>query len=217
MVRPPVNACRRHARNEPVVKRGPASENHRIDETKQPDPGGRPGGGARRARLGHDDCVQSWRRLLASLQDAVKVERGCGLGSGGFRPLRDLHHRLISLEPPARGKRGAMRPVLAPCTLELGTWNLEPPWSLAPGHWAFIPRCTEACLCWFAKAGRRGLRGWSRAESHEYFVRPRAGRESSSGLHPVWAGFAKAGRKGLRCCHELKLMTTFCQALQREL
>ena len=222
MVRSLVNACRRHARNEPVVKRGPASENHRIDETKHPDPGGRPGGGARRARLGHDDCAQSWRRLLASLQDAVKVKRGCGLGSGGFRALRDLHHRLISLEPPARGKRGAMRPVLAPCTLhlapwnlELGTWNLEPPWSLAPGHWAFIPRCTEACVCWFAKAGRRGLRGWSRAESHEYFVRPRAGRESSSGLQPVQAGFANEGWKGLPGGHELKLMTTLVRPSAR--
>ena len=44
MMRSPVNACRRHARNEPVVKRGSSSENHRIDETKQPDPGERPGG-----------------------------------------------------------------------------------------------------------------------------------------------------------------------------
>jgi hypothetical protein len=110
MIGSPVNACRRHARNEPVVKRGPTSENHRIDETKHPDSGGALDG----REKGHDDCAQSWRRLLASLQDAVKVKRGGGLGSGGFRSLRDLHHRLVSLEPPARGKRGAMLPVLAP-------------------------------------------------------------------------------------------------------
>ncbi len=40
------------------------------------------------------------RMLLASLQDAVNLKRG--VGSGGFRPLRELHHRLISIEPVAR-------------------------------------------------------------------------------------------------------------------
>jgi hypothetical protein len=43
------------------------------------------------------------RTLLAPLPGRIPYRECCGrFVSGGSRSLRDLHHRLISFEPPAR-------------------------------------------------------------------------------------------------------------------
>ena len=71
--------------------------NHRTTPAKhEPRPG--------RAREGHARCCGQHRR--GTIARFSRPCRGAGRlgrpGSGGSRSLRDLHHRLISFEPPAR-------------------------------------------------------------------------------------------------------------------
>jgi hypothetical protein len=87
--------------------------------------------------------AQGWRRLLASLQDALKVGRGCWAGSGGSHSLRSFHHRLISFEPPARRETRSETRNSKPGTWNSkpGTWNLELGTSLVIGPWSLGIHC----------------------------------------------------------------------------
>ncbi len=62
-------------------------------------------------RIGSDARRGGWRGPLALLPERNLRSVGLcrGVLSGGSRSLRDLHHRLISFEPPARPEGGCHR------------------------------------------------------------------------------------------------------------
>jgi hypothetical protein len=81
--------------------------NHRISTPHHPKPPPRPG----RAREGREKGTRGLAGNIAGgHSNASRAPAGAHLvsvvvgrpGSGGSRSLRDLHHRLISFEPPAR-------------------------------------------------------------------------------------------------------------------
>ncbi len=106
--RQPFGIVTEPARHHPRFRAGGTQEisrwcNHRISTPHHLKPPPRPG----RAREGHTGSVGQHRRgtferFSRPCQGASRIGVVARHGSGGSRSLRDLHHRLISFEPPAR-------------------------------------------------------------------------------------------------------------------